>query len=72
MSPRQQKIPTDFDSGLVEHEALRLARAALETESVRKVAERCEVSHTWLIRWVGGQFDDPGIHRIGRVIERLS
>ncbi len=56
----------------MEYEAQRLALKALENQPVREVAERCQVSHSWLVRWLGGHIRDPGIHRIGRVIERLS
>ena len=64
--------PLDFDSAAVENRALQLCRERLETESFRVVAERCQVSHSWLIRWERGEITDPGIHRIGRVLERLS
>ena len=62
-----------FDSNAVEQRALRLMRSRREAgESYRALAEACEVSEAWLRQWDIGQYSDPGIHRIGRVLERLG
>ena len=73
MSTKSRIKSKIFDSRAIEAQAQAAIRAKRsEGWTWRQMADVLEVDPTWPIKLEQGKIEHPSIHRIGRVLERLS